>query len=197
MPTITDKIRATVEQRFAQVARTPDQEQKFPIGAASAKKLGYNPNQIDALPTSVTESFCGVGDPLDLAEIRSGQTVLDLGSGAGLDSLLAAQRVGPMGKVLGVDMCEEMIAKARHNAELLDLKNIEFLNAWIEKLPLKDDSVDVVISNGVFNLCPDKPRVLAEAFRVLRPGGSLQMADILIHDDVTPEEVARLGEWSD
>lgn len=115
----------------------------------------------------MTESFCGVGNPLGLGELRVGQTVLELGSGPGMDSLLAARRVGPTGKVVGVDMCEEMIAKARHNAKLLTLNNVEFVIAEIEKLPLPDQSVDVVISNGVFNVCPDKPRVLAEAYRVL------------------------------
>jgi len=197
MPDSAEEIRAAVKERFAKIARSPDQETKFPVGPASAKWLGYDPHEIDALPTSVTESFCGVGNPLGLGEVRPGQTVLDLGSGPGLDSLLAARRVGPTGKVVGVDLCQEMVEKARHNAGLLDLHNVEFLHAGIEKLPLPDASVDVVISNGVFNLCPDKPRVLAEAFRVLRPDGRLQMADILLHDDVTPEEVASKGEWSD
>ncbi len=192
-----EKIRAAVEQRFAKVARSPNQEQKFPVGPASAKKLGYDRYEIDDLPASVTESFCGVGNPLGLGDVLPGQTVLELGSGAGLDSLLAARRVGPTGKVVGIDLCSEMIEKARHNASLLGLHNVEFVEAGIEKVPLPDESVDVVISNGVFNLCPDKPGVLAEAFRVLRPGGRLQMVDILLHDDVTPEEVARLGEWSD
>jgi arsenite methyltransferase len=197
MPTTADEIHAAVEQRFAQVARSPDQEKKFPVGPATAKKLGCDPQEIDALPPSVTESFCGVGNPLGLGEVRSGQAVLDLGSGPGLDSLFAARRVGPTGKVVGVDLCPEMVEKARRNASLLGLNNAEFLHAGIEKLPLPDATVDVVISNGVFNLCPDKPGVLAEAFRVLRPGGRLQMADILLHDDVTPEEVGRKGEWSD
>ncbi len=197
MPTNAEEIRAAVGQRFAQVAHSPGQEKKFPVGPASAKKLGYSPAEIDALPASVTESFCGVGNPLGLGEIRPGENVLDLGSGAGLDSLLAAQRVGPTGRVIGVDLCLEMVEKARRNASLLGLHNVEFLHAGIENVPLPDGSVDVVISNGVFNLCPDKPGVLAEAFRVLRPGGRLQMADILLHDDVTPEEVAHKGEWSD
>jgi SAM-dependent methyltransferase len=193
----SEDLRAAVKERFAAVAVSPDQEKKFPVGPASAKKLGYNPQEIDALPPSVTESFCGVGNPLGLGELRSGQTILELGSGPGMDSLLAARKVGPNGRVVGVDLCEEMIAKARHNAGLLGLSNVEFIHAGIEELPLPDGSVDVVISNGVFNLCPDKPRVLAEAFRVLRPGGRLQMADILLEEGVTPEEVASKGSWSD
>lgn len=197
MPTTAEEIRAAVDQRFAAVARSPGQEWKFPVGPASAKKLGYESREIDALPPSVTESFCGVGNPLGLGEILRGQTVLDLGSGAGMDSLLAARRVGPTGKIIGVDLCPEMVEKARHNAGLLGLNYVEFVNIEIEKVPLPDGSVDVVISNGVFNLCPDKPKVLAGAFRVLRHGGRLQMADILLHDDVTPEEVASKGEWSD
>ena len=197
MPTTAEEIRAAVERRFAQVARSPEQERKFPVGPASAKKLGYDPQEIDALPPAVTESFCGVGNPLGLGDVRPGQAVLDLGSGPGVDSLRAARRVGPTGKVVGVDLCPEMVEKARRNADLLGLRNVEFIQAGIEKVPLPDGSVDVVISNGVFNLCPDKPGVMAEACRVLRPGGRLQMADILLHDDVTPEEVAHKGEWSD
>jgi arsenite methyltransferase len=123
--------------------------------------------------------------------------VLDLGCGAGLDCLLAARRVAPGGHVIGLDMTGEMVEKARRNAHAVGLINVEFRQAEIEELPIKDGSVDLVISNGVFNLCPDKPRVLAEAYRILRSGGRLQMADILLHDDVTPEEVGRLGEWSD
>jgi SAM-dependent methyltransferase len=167
----------------------------FPVGPTSVS--GLRPQEIDALPPSVTESFCGVGYPLGLGEVLPGQSVLDLGSGPGMDTLLAARRVGPTGKVVGVDLCPEMVEKARRNALLLGLYNVEFVEAGVEKLPLADGFVDLVISNGVLNLCPDKPAVLAEAFRVLRPGGRLQMADILLHDDVTPDQVARLGEWSD
>src|SRR5438128_452800 len=116
MPTTAEEIHAAVEQRFAQVARQPEQERKFPVGPASAKKLGYEPQEIGALPPSVTESFCGVGNPLGLGAVRPGQLVLDLGSGPGLDSLLAARRVGPTGKVVGVDLCPEMVEKARRNA---------------------------------------------------------------------------------
>src|SRR5262245_47953903 len=180
MSLTSDDLRAAVKERFAQVARSPDLESKFPVGPASARKLGYGPQEIDPLPASVTESFCGVGNPLGLGEVRPGQTVLDLGSGPGMDSLLAARRVGPTGKVVGVDLCPAMVEKARRNAGLLGLHNVEFVNAGIEKVPLTDGSVDVVISNGVLNLCTDKPRVLAAALRVVRPYGGRRVRDIVL-----------------
>jgi len=175
----------------------PDQERKFPVGPESAKRLGYDPAEVASLPSSVTESFCGVGNPLSLGHPQPGQTVLDLGCGAGFDTLLASRRVGTTGMVIGIDMTPEMIVKARTNAENLGQINVGFVLGAIEGLPLPGASVDLVISNGVFNLCPDKPRVLSEVFRVLKPGGRLQMADILLEPQVTSEEVASKGSWSD
>jgi SAM-dependent methyltransferase len=192
-----DQLREEIKQRFVKLALSPHEEQKFPVGAASAKRLGYDAAEVDALPTSATESFARVGNPLVLGELRAGDTVLDLGCGAGFDSSLAARRVGPGGKVIAVDFATEMIEKARRNAAALGVTNAEFRQGEADAVPVEDGSVDVVISNGVFNLCLDKPKVLGEMFRVLRPGGRLQMADILLHDDVTPEEVTRKGTWSD
>jgi arsenite methyltransferase len=192
-----DDLRASVIDRFRRVAIAPEHERKFPVGLDSAKKLGYDPAEVDALPASVTGSFCGMGNPFTLGDPLSGQTVLDLGCGAGFDTLLAAQRMSATGKVIGVDMTPEMIAKARTNAEKLGLVNVELVQEAIEDLPLPDASFDLVISNGVFNLCPDKPRVLREVFRVLKPGGRLQMADILLEAHVAPEEVSSKGSWSD
>ena len=192
-----DNLRASVIDRFRKVAIAPDQERKFPVGPESAKKLGYDLCEVDALPSAVTESFCGVGNPFLLGQPLPDHRVLDLGCGAGFDTLLAAQMVGPNGKVIGVDMTPQMIVKARNNAEILGLANVEFVLGAIEHLPLPDASFDLVISNGVFNLCPDKPRVLSEVFRVLKPGGRLQMADILLEPHVTPQEVASKGSWSD
>jgi SAM-dependent methyltransferase len=192
-----DQIKAEIKQRFVKLALTPQEEQKFPVGPASAKQLGYDDHEIDSLPFSVTESFAGVGNPLALGELRAGETVLDLGSGAGLDSILAARRVGPDGRVIGVDFAAEMVEKAKRNADAVGATNAEFRQGEADALPVPDGSVDVVISNGVFNLCLDKPKVLAEAFRVLRAGGRMQMADILLEDGVTAEEVARKGMWSD
>jgi SAM-dependent methyltransferase len=192
-----DQIKAMIEERFIKVALDPTGERKFPVGPDSAKRLGYDAAEINALPPRATESFAGVGNPLALGALRASEDVLDLGCGAGMDSLLAARRVGPTGRVIGVDMTGPMVEKARANALAAGVENAEFRHGEADHLPVDDRTVDVVISNGVFNLCPDKPGVLAEVFRVLRPGGRLQMADILLKEDVTPEEVARAGEWSD
>ncbi len=192
-----EEIRATVLKRFANIALAPAQEEKFAVGSGSAKALGYDAEAIDGLPSPVTESFCGVGNPLGLAELETGHTLLDLGSGAGLDCVLAARGVGPTGRVVGVEMTEAMIAKALQNVDMLNLKNVQFVPGSIDELPIADESFDVAISNGVFNLCSDKPKVLREVSRVLRRGGRLQMADILLHEDVTPDEVAEKGTWSD
>jgi len=129
--------------------------------------------------------------------IPAGDTVLDLGCGAGMDAILAARCVGPGGKIIGVDMVEEMVLKGKKNVEALGLRNVCFHCADAENIPVGDGSVDVLISNGVFNLCFDKPRVVAEMYRVLRMGGCVQMADILLEKDLPPEEVARKGTWSD
>ena len=195
MPETTTNVRETVRKRFSIIASSPEREKKFPIGPENAKALRYDAADIDQLPRSVTESFVGVTNVLLLGEILPGQTVIDLGCGAGLDCLLAAQRVSPSGKVIGVDMTTEMIDKARRSARELSVSNVEFLLRDIEDLMLNDGIADVVISNGVFNLCPDKPRALAETCRVLRPGGRFQMADVFLDESVKPEDVAQMGDW--
>jgi arsenite methyltransferase len=191
-----ETIRDSIKERYARLARSPGAEEGYPVGPKSAKKLGYPADEIDALPDSAAESFAGVGNPLSLGEIGPGQTVLDLGCGAGLDSILAARKVGPSGKVIGVDATEEMIAKAKRNANGLNLTNVEFHLGDVESLPVADETVDTVISNGVFNLCLDKPRVLREAYRVLRAGGRFFMADMILEEHVTPEKVRLIGSWS-
>jgi arsenite methyltransferase len=197
MSEATDQIKTEIKERFVRVALEPQVKQRHPIGPASAKRLGYDAVEIDAMPAQLTESFCGVGNPLALGELRPGETVLDIGCGAGLDIILAARRVGPLGRVVGVDLIEPMIEKAKANAVSAGVTNAEFHDGEADRLPVADGSVDVVISNGVFNLCFDKPKVLAEVFRVLRPGGYIQMADILLDDGVTPKQVERKGTWSD
>jgi len=197
MPSQESEIKRQIQQRFASVAQSPEDERVFPVGPDSAKQFGYDADEIDSLPVEVTESFSGVGNPLSLGDFAPGQTVLGLGCGAGLDSILAARRVRPTGIVVGIDMTTEMLDKAKRNAVAAGVGNTGFHLGEADDLPVDDETVDVVITNGVFNLCLDKPKVLAELHRVLRPCGRLHMADILLHDDVTQEEVADKGTWSD
>jgi arsenite methyltransferase len=192
-----DQNKTDIKQRFVKVALEPQAKQRHPIGPASAKRLGYDAAEIDALPAQVTESFAGVGNPLALGELRAGDTVLDIGCGAGVDSILAARRVGPSGRVVGVDMTEEMVKKAKDNAVAAGVTNTEFHTGEADRLPVENGTVDVAISNGVFNLCFDKPKVLAEVFRVLRPGGRIQMADVMLDERMTTQQVDRKGAWSD
>jgi SAM-dependent methyltransferase len=191
-----EAIRAGVKERFGKIARSPESEKGFPVGPESAKSLGYPAAEIDRLPRSITEAFAGVGNPFSLGLPQAEETVLDLGCGAGVDSILAARIVGTSGKVIGVDLTPKMIEKATENARATGTENVEFREGDLECLPMADGAIDVAISNGVFNLCPDKPRVVSEVFRVLRAGGRLFMADILLEDHVTPEKVQLMGSWS-
>ncbi len=151
---------------------------------AKMKEYGYS---IEGLPSSLTESFGGCGNPIALASLKEGETVLDLGSGAGLDAYFAAKKVGPNGKVIGVDMTPEMLEKARMNAAEMGMENMEFRQGDIEDLPVEDSSVDVIISNCVINLAPDKSKVFNESFRVLRPGGRMMVSDIVLNGELTDE----------
>ena len=191
------QIQDSVRRRFGETASRPDEESVFPVGPASALKLGYDSADLERLPLCATESFCGVGNPLGLAFPNPTDVVLDLGSGAGLDAFLAAGHLSGGGFVIGVDMTPAMVSKASTTSHQLGLQKVMFLNAALEALPLADQTVDLVISNGVLNLCPDKALVLREAFRVLRDGGKLQVADILLHEEVSEEFVASRGAWSD
>lgn len=190
-------IRASVRERFGRLARDPASERKFPVGRGSARAMGYPEADLDALPASCVDRFAGVGDPLALGPVPRGGRVLDLGSGSGLDALRAARAAGPGGFVLGLDMTPPMAAAAAGAAREAGIGNAAFALGLAGALPLRDASVDLVLSNGVLNLCPDKEAVLAEVRRVLRPGGRLQAADIVLEDGVSPAEVARAGAWSD
>ncbi len=194
---VEDKeIKAQVQARFRRISVEPSSEKRVPIGPESAKNLGYDPQEIDALPPSVTESFAGVGYPLGLGTIHAGERVLDIGSGAGLDAFLVSRRVGPTGRVIGVDMTPEMVEKAEANRQRLGVTNVEFRQGLAEELPVGDNSVGLVIFNGLVNLSPQKGRVLAEVYRVLRPGGRIYAADIILEEGVDQATVEKLGQWS-
>jgi SAM-dependent methyltransferase len=194
---IPREVQEAIKNRFCRIAKNPASEKRFPVGPESAKRLGYNPTEIDGLPSSVTESFAGVGCPLALGPVREGEIVLDLGSGAGMDAFLVARRVGPKGRVIGIDMTSEMIRKAESNRLLLGIENVEFKEGQVENLPLEDVSIDLAMTNGVINLCLDKERVIQEIYRVLKPGGRFYGADIILEEGVDQATVERLGTWSD
>jgi arsenite methyltransferase len=175
----TQDLERRVKEMYREVADEPHQEFHFETGRTLAERLGYPSTELDAIPSEAIESFAGVGYYFDLAAIRPGETVVDLGSGSGMDSFLAAQQVGATGRVIGIDMTDAQLEKAARLARAHGITNAEFLNAHIEDLPLEEACADVVISNGVVNLSPAKERVFAEAARVLRAGGRLAIADIV------------------
>jgi arsenite methyltransferase len=173
-----ESLRNEVRNKYREVAVDPGGAHHFHTGRFLAKRLGYDDSFVASLPDVAIESFAGVANPFSLRPLTEGERVVDVGSGAGFDSFVAAHQIGPAGKVIGVDMTDEMLAKARSTAGALNRVNVEFRRGLAENLPVEDGWADVVISNGVINLCPDKQAVFAEIHRVLRPGGRLQFADI-------------------
>jgi len=191
-----ESLRAEVRDKYRAVAADPAGAYHFHTGRPLTARLGYDADVVDALPDAAVESFAGVANPFALRRLGEGERVVDVGSGAGFDSFVAAGQVGPEGRVVGVDMTPEMLAKSRATAELLDLASIEFREGLAEALPVADGWADVVISNGVINLCADKRAVFAEIFRVLRPGGVVQFADIANGRPVPAEALRDIDLWT-
>jgi arsenite methyltransferase len=196
IPVDVEVLRDEIRKTYTDVSTTPDQDFIFPTGRAWAQELGYPEPELARVPDSTVESFAGVANHWLLGRVEPGSTLLDLGCGAGTDLLIAAQMTGPDGRVIGVDTTPSMLDRARASAAEMGLRNVELHEALIESLPVDDASVDVVISNGVIDLVPDKEAVFDEIDRVLRPGGRLQLADVIIHHEVSEDARKRIDLWT-
>jgi SAM-dependent methyltransferase len=191
-----DALREEVKSKYREVATDPHGAHHFHTGRYLAKHLGYDEAFVASLPDAAVESFAGVANPFSLRPLANGERVVDVGSGAGFDSFVAAHQVGPTGRVVGIDMTEEMLAKSRATAGKLGLTHVEFREGFAERMPVDDGWADVVISNGVINLCADKKATFAEIYRVLRPGGRLQFADIANGKPVPASAVRNIDLWT-
>lgn len=191
-----DVLRGQIRDKYTDVALTPEEGFHFHTGRPLARTLGYDDATVDPLPQGAVESFAGTGNPFSFGDLRAGETVLDIGCGAGFDTLIAARQVGPTGRVIAVDMTPAMLDKAAAAAEQMGLSSVDFRQGLAEELPVESESVDVVISNGVINLCPDKVAVMKEVRRVLKPGGRFQIADIVVHKEVPQDAKDDIDLWS-
>lgn len=191
-----DLLRDQVRNKYRDVATDPHGEHHFHTGRFLAAHLGYDEAFVASFPDVAVESFAGVASPFSLRPLQKGERVVDVGSGAGFDSFVASHLVGPAGKVVGVDMTEEMLAKARSTAGMMANSTVEFREGLAERLPVEDGWADVVISNGVINLCPDKNAVFSEIHRVLRAGGWLQFADIANGNPVPAAALNNVDLWT-
>ena len=196
LPVDPAMLREEVKSKYREVALEPDGEYHFHTGRPLAARLGYAAELVDPLPDAAVESFAGVANPFAQRTLETGERVVDAGSGAGFDSFIAAQQVGSDGRVVGVDMLQEMLDKSRDTARAMGIGHIEFREGLLEQIPVEDGWADVVISNGVINLCADKRGVFTEIYRVLRPGGSLQFADIANGQPVPESAKANIDLWT-
>jgi SAM-dependent methyltransferase len=189
-------LKCEIKKTYARVSEEPDEDFVFPTGRAWALDLGYPTDLLARVPDGAAESFAGVANPFVLGSLAPGERVLDIGSGAGTDSLVAAQMVGAGGAVTGIDMTPQMLAKARAAAAAMAATNVEFVEGEVEALPFPDESFDVAISNGVIDLIPDKDAVFSEIYRVLLPGGRIQIADVTIQNPVSEEGRRNIDLWT-
>lgn len=192
----SEKIKTQIKEKYKKVALTPRGSFNYPVGREGLTALGYEHFLIEAFPEAIVDSFCGVGNPFSLGSVHPGETILDVGCGAGFDSLAAALMAGPSGKVIGLDLSPEMIQRAKENLARSGLLNVEFRAGEAETLPFADQTFDLLISNGVYNLTIDKPRAMAEAFRVLKPAGRLQICDMSLDESLPEETIRSLDAWS-
>jgi SAM-dependent methyltransferase len=196
VPVDAAKLRDEVRSKYSEVALKPEATYHFHTGRPLAQRLGYEAAVVAALPDAAVESFAGVANPFSMGRLSAGEKVVDVGSGAGFDSFIASGQVGPSGCVVGVDMTAEMLGKSRRTAAAMGVTNVEFREGLAESLPVGDGWADVLISNGVFNLCADKRSVFAEVRRVLRPGGRLQFADIANRQPVPETAIRNVDLWT-
>lgn len=191
------KIREAIHHKYSKVARSASGYFKYTVGKMGALELGYDKVLVERAPEQLLESFCGVGNPFAISPLQAGLNILDIGCGAGFDLFIAANLVGPHGLVVGVDVTQEMINTAESNLKILEKDIWQLHRIDSEKLPFEDEAFDVIISNGVINLSPCKQILFDEIFRVLRPGGRLQFADIIVENELPPELTGNVDSWSE
>ena len=196
LPVDREELRVEVQVKYAEVALQPQIDFHFHTGHVVAERFGYDMDRVATLPDAAVESFAGVANPFALRDLQPGEKVVDLGSGAGFDSFMAASVVGDDGQVIGVDMTDAMLTKSRATAAELGNKNVEFRHGYLEDIPVADGWADVVIANGVFNLCPDKVEAFTETWRIMRSGGVLQFADIANSAEVPDEAKRHIDLWT-
>jgi arsenite methyltransferase len=191
-----DSLRFAIQKEYKLVALEPERGFHFHTGRPLARLLGYPDEWLDKVPELSIESFAGTGNPFSLGELKPGDRIVDVGSGAGIDSLIAARMVAPHGEVIGIDMTPAMLDKARRAAEESGLQNVEFRRGYAERMPIEDGWADVIISNGVLNLMPDKQAALKEMARVLKPGGRIQIGDILVQKEIPEDARQKIDLWT-
>lgn len=191
-----ERIAASIRKKYAEASKTPQSLFNYPVGREGLEGLGYDPNILKSIPKPVIDSFCGVGNPFSLGPIHEGDTVLDIGCGGGFDVIFAAIMVGPEGKVTGIDVTPEMIERSKMNLQETSVKNVTLRQATAEELPFPDNNFDVIISNGVFNLIPEKKKAFSEVFRILKLNGRLMIADQILIGELSKEQKLSAESWA-